>query len=121
MDDVSRFANKAAESRANPKYSPNHTVHSPDCMSEWGENARGVMTPETVAANHRLHMGDVYSTMVLIGSPRVGTRLHIPAQDPTRGVTSVLCGKDNRPSWILVHVGTGPNICPKCESVFWGS
>jgi hypothetical protein len=121
MTDVSRFAKKAAESRSNPRYLPGHTVHSDDCMSEWGENARGIMTPETVAANHRLHMGDVYSGLVLIGPAKVGARLHIPLGDPARGVSETVCGKANRPSWLLVHVGTQPNVCPQCEARFWGN
>lgn len=121
MDDVTRFTNKAAESRANPKYSPNHTNHSADCMSEWGENARGVMTEETIAANHRLHMGDVYAQMVLIGPPKQGARLHIPLGEPARGVERTLCGKPNHHSWLLIHVGTQPIVCPECEARFWGN
>lgn len=39
---------------------PGHTEHTDDCMSEWGENARHVMTPETIACNHRLHLADHY-------------------------------------------------------------
>lgn len=41
------------------KYEPGHTVHGDDCMSDWSENLRRGMTPETIAANHRLHMHDV--------------------------------------------------------------
>jgi hypothetical protein len=43
------------------KYEPNHTEHTDDCMSEWGEARRYTLplTPETIAANHVLHMRDV--------------------------------------------------------------
>lgn len=45
---------------ANPlKYAPEHTEHGDDCMSEWAELRRYAFTPETIAANHRLHMADV--------------------------------------------------------------
>ena len=33
-------------------------VHTEDCMSEWAEGRRAIMTPETVEANHRLHLAD---------------------------------------------------------------
>lgn len=36
-----------------------HEEHTDDCMSDWSEARRGGMTSDTVAANHRLHMGDV--------------------------------------------------------------
>lgn len=36
-----------------------HEEHTDDCMDEWGEQRRDIMTPQTVEANHRLHMGHV--------------------------------------------------------------
>lgn len=57
MDDVTRFTQ--ALRTGVKKYTDGHTEHTDDCMSPWGENARPIMTTETVAANHRLHMGDV--------------------------------------------------------------
>lgn len=41
------------------KYQPEHTEHTDDCMSEWAESKRHYMSPETIAANHRLHVHDV--------------------------------------------------------------
>jgi hypothetical protein len=37
-----------------------HTVHTDDCMSDWGERGRDLMTPLTIACNHRLHLADVF-------------------------------------------------------------
>ena len=34
-------------------------AHTTDCMSEWAESRRHLMTQDTIAANHRLHMQDV--------------------------------------------------------------
>lgn len=59
VSDADRFAAASRASRENPKYKPGHRRHTADCMSEWAENARGIMTPETIVENHRLHMGDV--------------------------------------------------------------
>lgn len=36
-----------------------HVDHTADCMSDWAEAGRDRMTPGTVEANHRLHMGHV--------------------------------------------------------------
>lgn len=36
-----------------------HDVHTDDCLSEWSERSRDIMSPQTVEANHRLHMGHV--------------------------------------------------------------
>lgn len=43
-----------------------HTVHTADCMSEWGENARRVMTPQTIACNHRLHLADHFEFVCML-------------------------------------------------------
>ena len=41
------------------KYADGHTEHTEDCMSPWGERRRDLpFTPETIAANHKLHMFD---------------------------------------------------------------
>lgn len=39
---------------------PNH-VHTADCMDGWAEARRDIMTPQTIAANHRLHMGEAWN------------------------------------------------------------
>lgn len=35
--------------------------HTADCMDDWAERHRDIMTPATVAANHRLHMGEAWN------------------------------------------------------------
>lgn len=54
--------NYSMDSRAydngRPKYLPGHTEHTDDCMSEWAEAGRSIMTEQTIAANHVLHMAD---------------------------------------------------------------
>ena len=35
--------------------------HTADCMDRWAELRRDIMTPATVAANHRLHMGPAWN------------------------------------------------------------
>lgn len=58
MDDATRFTLKLRE-LTEKKYLDGHAEHTEDCMSPWAEARRVIMTPETVAANHRLHMWDV--------------------------------------------------------------
>lgn len=97
MDDVTRFVHKIQESRSNKKYADGHTEHTDDCMSPWGEESRGIMTPETVVANHRLHMGDVAALSFTEPRPLADTRIK---QEGGKGLVHVwtpgretLCGK----------------------------
>lgn len=79
MNDADRIRAKLRESTNGPKYAPGHTEHTDDCMSPWGENARGVMTPETIAANHVLHMADpVYVDPQIVGCPTCGANAKRP-------------------------------------------
>lgn len=57
MDDLTRFTKSIGEDAK--KYADGHTEHTDDCMSPWSEARRKIMTPETIAANHQLHMSDV--------------------------------------------------------------
>lgn len=59
MDDSTRFLQKIRESTANKKHEDGHAEHTDDCMSPWAEERRGILTPQTVAVNHQLHMADV--------------------------------------------------------------
>lgn len=57
--DLERFAQKIKDRAENKKYADGHTEHTDDCMCPWSETRRDIMTPQTVAANHGLHMADV--------------------------------------------------------------
>lgn len=58
-DDTTRFLQKIRESTANKKYADGHTEHTEDCMSPWAEERRGILTRQTLAMNHELHMADL--------------------------------------------------------------
>jgi hypothetical protein len=67
------------------KYTDGHAVHTEDCMSSWAEHRRDIMTPDTVAANHRLHMADVEllagheshdTVWAVAGAPGTGKELY---------------------------------------------
>jgi hypothetical protein len=54
-----RFAEQAIRTRSGgAPPGPGHRVHTDDCMSDWAERGRAMMTAATIAANHRLHMSD---------------------------------------------------------------
>lgn len=43
-----------------PEFEYGEDGHTADCMSEWAEARRHLMTPLTIACNHRLHLADHY-------------------------------------------------------------
>lgn len=94
-DDVTRFTRAIREQVK--RYADGHTEHTDDCMSEWAEGRRDIMTPETVAANHRLHMGmDVERTV------RHSIRCHS-------------CGFVGTLEWHREDEETWLAVCPECD------
>jgi hypothetical protein len=47
--------------RTQAKYAPGHTEHTADCMGEWAEGRRALMSEQTIACNHRLHLSDHFA------------------------------------------------------------
>jgi hypothetical protein len=78
------------------KYKDGHTLHTDDCMSEWGEARRYTLplTPETIAANHALHMHDV--------------------NHPRHGLHCQVCGFRGEVTWNRQDSETFTVDCPDC-------
>jgi hypothetical protein len=73
-----------------------HT-HTADCMSEWAEARRDLMTPQTIAANHRLHMSDDGVTCDLLTTDGPCDRVFMHVGDCLHATTVDCCnGWDER-------------------------